>query len=310
MTVFGTLNLKLISRGEVCSVLTPSQVEFYRQHGYLAIENVLTPAQLAEAHDVVDRFVEQSRAVTAHNEVFDLEPDHTPARPHIRRLKNPVKIHPFFDSLMRSDSILDHVEPLVGPGVRYQGSKLNMKDAQGGSPVEWHQDFGFYPHTNDDLLAVGVALDDCTLENGCLLVVPSSHKGPILDHHQDGVFVGAITPSREGVDLARAVPVEVRAGGISIHHVSLLHGSAPNRSSRPRRLLLYQYAAVDAWPLSGVPDLDAFNQHILRGQPTVEFRLVNLRARIPRPQPARVGSIFEIQTQLKEPVFAAPGRAA
>jgi ectoine hydroxylase-related dioxygenase (phytanoyl-CoA dioxygenase family) len=285
-------------------MLTPTQVEFYRKYGYLAVENVLTPAQLDEARRVVDDFVERSRAVTAHDEVFDLEPDHTPERPHVRRLKNPVKIHPVFDGLMRSDPILDHIAPLIGEAIRYQGSKLNMKAAEGGSPVEWHQDYAFYPHTNDDLLAVGVALDDCTLENGCLLVLPGSHKGPILDHHQDGVFVGAISPSRERVDLSQAVPVEVRAGGVSIHHVRLLHGSAPNRSARPRRLLLYQYAAVDAWPLSGVPDLDAFNRDILRGQPTVEARMITLTARIPRPQPARTGSIFEIQTQLKEAVFA------
>lgn len=285
-------------------MLTPYQIEFYHKHGYLAVENVLAPAQLAEARRVTDDFVEQSRAVTAHNEIFDLEPDHTAERPHIRRLKNPVKIHPFYDELVRSDRILDLIALLIGPNIRYQGGKLNMKAAAGGSPVEWHQDYAFYPHTNDDLLAVGVALDDCALENGCLLIIPGSHKGPVLDHHQDGYFVGAITPSRTDVDLGKAVPVEVRAGGVSIHHVRMLHGSAPNRSSRPRRLLLYQYAAVDAWPLSGVPDLDAFNGSILRGEPTFEYRMTPSNARIPRPQPPRTGSIFEIQTQLKEPVFA------
>lgn len=285
-------------------MLTPSQLEFYRQQGYLAIENVLTEAQLKEARRIVDEAVKRSRAVTAHDDVFDLEPDHTPERPHVRRLKNPVKLAPFFDQLMRQDAVLDHIAPLIGPSIRFQGNKLNMKAGEGGSPVEWHQDFAFYPHTNDDLLAVGVALDDCMVENGCLLVIPGSHKGRVLDHHQDGVFVGAISPSRERVDLSRAAPVQVRAGGISIHHVKLLHGSAPNRSSEPRRLLLYQYAAVDAWPLAGVPDLDAFNNNILRGQPTLDYRLTAMNARIPRPQPARVGSIFEIQTQLKEVVFA------
>jgi ectoine hydroxylase-related dioxygenase (phytanoyl-CoA dioxygenase family) len=285
-------------------MLSPSQVEFYRKHGYLAVENVVSPAQLEEARRVVDDLVEQSRAVSSHTEVFDLEPGHTPERPLVRRLKNPVKAHPFFDALMRSDAILDCVAPLIGSGVRFQGNRLNMKTAVVGSPVEWHQDFAFYPHTNDDLLAVGIALDDCLLENGCLLVIPGSHKGPVLDHHQDGVFVGAISPSRAGVDLSEAVPVEVKAGSISIHHANTLLGSAPNRSSQPRRLLLYQYAAVDAWPLSGVPDLDSFNRNILRGEPTFAYRMTAMNVRIPRPQPARVGSIFEIQTELKETVSA------
>ena len=210
--------------------------------------------------------VEQSRTVTEHTAVYDLEPEHTAERPLLRRIKAPTKVHPFFDQLMRSDAILDCLEPLVGPNIRFQGDKLNMKTAAIGSPVEWHQDVAFYPHTNDDLLAVGVALDDCTLENGCLLVIPGSHRGPTLDHHQDGYFVGAISPSREDVDLMQAVPVEVRAGGISIHHVAALHGSAPNTSTRPRRLLLYQYAAADAWPLSGTPDYATFDGMMVRGR--------------------------------------------
>ena len=61
-----------------------------------------------------------------------------------------------------------------------------MKNPGHGSAVEWHQDWAFYPHTNDDLLEVGIALSDMTEENGALLVVPGSHKGKTWDHHQDG----------------------------------------------------------------------------------------------------------------------------
>ena len=60
---------------------------------------------------------------------------------------------------------------------------MNMKPAGTGSPVEWHQDWAFYPHTNDDILAVGVVIDDMRLDNGCLMVVPGSHHDPVLDHH-------------------------------------------------------------------------------------------------------------------------------
>jgi ectoine hydroxylase-related dioxygenase (phytanoyl-CoA dioxygenase family) len=286
-------------------MLTDEQVKFYHDNGYLGLENVVPMAQIEEARRVVGELVEQSRTITSHTAVYDLEPEHSAERPLLRRIKAPTNVHPFFDQLMRSDAILDCLEPLIGPNMRFQGDKLNMKTAAIGSPVEWHQDVAFYPHTNDDLLAVGVALDDCTLENGCLLVIPGSHRGPTLDHHQDGYFVGAISPSREDVDLTQAVPVEVRAGGISIHHVAALHGSAPNTSSRPRRLLLYQYAAADAWPLSGVPDYAAFDSKMVRGEPTREFRqLAHTAVRIPSPNPPRVGSIFELQTQLKETVFA------
>ena len=70
--------------------------------------------------------------------------------------------------IVRSPAVLDILKKLIGPGLRLHGSKLNMKSAHYGSPVEWHQDWAFYPHTNDDVLAIGVLLDDCDLsKSGC-----------------------------------------------------------------------------------------------------------------------------------------------
>jgi len=200
--------------------------------------------------------------------------------------------------------VLDVVAALVGPEIRYQGSKLNMKAAEYGAPVEWHQDFAFYPHSNDDLLAVGISLDDCTPENGCMLMIPGSHRWPILDHHQEGVFVGAIDVEREGVDTSQAVPVTVRAGGISLHHCRMLHGSATNTSRAPRRLLLLQMAAVDAWPMLGVADMAQFDAWVLRGTPTRQFRVTEMDIRVPLPKHERQGSIYEIQTKFRRKIFA------
>ncbi|MFO0004491.1 MAG: phytanoyl-CoA dioxygenase family protein, partial [bacterium] len=96
---------------------------------------------------------------------------------------------------------------LWGPDIRYDHSKLNLKSAGFGSPVEWHQDWAFYPHTNDDLAAVGVMMDDMRLENGPLLCIPGSHRGPVFDHHDpQGIFCGALDPSKAAVDYAGAVP--------------------------------------------------------------------------------------------------------
>jgi ectoine hydroxylase-related dioxygenase (phytanoyl-CoA dioxygenase family) len=180
-----------------------------------------------------------------------------------------------------------------------------MKAPQYGSPVEWHQDFAFYPHTNDDLLAVGVALDDCTIANGCMLMVPGSHRGPILDHHQDGVFVGAVDAARDNVDVSRAAPVTVRAGGISLHHCRMLHASAFNHSGSPRRLLLLQLAALDAFPVLGVADLEQFDSWILRGCPVRSYRVKEMDIRLPLPKHERQGSIYEIQSVFRAKVFGA-----
>ena len=80
---------------------------------------------------------------------------------------------------MTSDLILAPVRDLIGPDLRLHTTKLNMKSAGYGAAVEWHQDFAFYPHTNDDVLAVGVILDDMGMENGPLMVFPGSQEGPI-----------------------------------------------------------------------------------------------------------------------------------
>ena len=285
-------------------MVSPEQVEFYQENGYLVVEEFLTPSELDEILGVVDELIEESRGVSEHDDRFELESTHSADAPALRRLKGPARNYPLFKQYARSDSFADLVEPLMGNhGVRYQHDKLNMKTSDIGSPVEWHQDFAFHPHTNDDLLAIGVALDACTVDNGCLMVIPGSHRWEILDHHNDGVFAGAIAPSEAGVDLDAAVPVTVPAGGVSVHHVRTLHGSAPNRSSQSRRLWLVGYAAADAWPIEGVADLDTFHEYLIRGENTPAYRCTDQIFRVNAPQGPGAGSIFEIQRAAKETVY-------
>src|SRR5262249_61664573 len=91
------------------------------------------------------------------------------AEPKVRRIKSPHKVHPAFDAVVRRPAVMEILTLLLGPAVRLHSSKLNMKAAVYGSPVEWHQDWAFYPHTNDDVLAAGRVLDGIGLENGPLL---------------------------------------------------------------------------------------------------------------------------------------------
>ena len=286
--------------GKVTGTLTEEQVERYRTDGYLAVPGVFTPDEVARLQAVTDGFVEQSRQVTDHTEVFDLEPGHSAEQPRLRRLKAPHLRHPAYDSALRNPTVLGLLSQLIGHDIRFQNTKLNLKSPEFGSPVEWHQDWAFYPHTNDDVLAVGIAIDDMRIANGCLMVVPGSHRGPVHDHHQDGYFVGAVTA--DGL-ADEAVPIELGAGDISIHHARLLHGSAPNRSDRPRRFLLFEYAAADAWPLVNFPGWAGFNERLLTGDPVVAPRIAPAPVRIPLPTHPREGSIYEVQSALARSAF-------
>lgn len=282
-------------------MLTRTQIDHYDEHGYVVVEGLLDAATIDGLKRVTDEFIERSRVVTASDDIYDLAPSHTPEDPQVRRIKDPVVQHPVFNAAMRSAAILDTVEGLIGPNIRFDHSKLNMKaPGASGAAVEWHQDWAFYPHSNDDLLAVGVMLDEATDDNGPLMIVPGTHRGPVFDHHHDGRFCGAIDPVAAGLDTTRAVALTAPAGSISLHHVRAVHGSTANRSDRARRLLLLSYAAVDAWPLLGARghesiDLAEFDARIVRGAPTIEPRVASVPVRMPLPHAERDGSIFEIQ---------------
>ncbi len=280
-------------------MLTQEQIDFYQTNGYIVVENAISAKDIAELRKITDEFVDKSREVTAHTNVFDLEPGHTSESPQLRRLKNPVALHPIYDRMLRHDYILDSVAQLIGPNVRYDTSKLNMKSAGFGSPVEWHQDFAFATDpSNDDMLSVGLAIDDMTQDNGCLLFVPGSHKGPIYDHYQNDVFVGAITDPDFRPD--NAVPIEVKAGGITIHHTRTLHASAPNLSGQSRRLFLLQYCAADVLSSLPITNWTGLDAAILRGEQVREPRYADTPP-VPRPDnplPGRGGSIYEQQTLL------------
>jgi phytanoyl-CoA hydroxylase len=160
-------------------MLTTQQIEAYRRDGYLVIPRLIEGEQLAELRALTDRIVGEARGVSANDELYDLESSHSAALPRVRRLKPAIfKRYAFFRALTRDPKITSILSDLLGPHVRLYGGKLNMKSAGYGSPVEWHQDWAFYPHTNDDVLATGIYLDDCDLDNGPLLVVPGSHHGP------------------------------------------------------------------------------------------------------------------------------------
>jgi len=282
-----------------------SLVERYRRDGFVVVPGLLDDPTRERMKQVLASLIEGSRAVSAHDDVYDLEPGHSATHPRVRRIKKPHAVHPVFDQFLRSPPLLAVLSALLGPsGARLHGSKLNLKAPEYGSPVEWHQDWAFYPHTNDDLLAVGVLLDDATEENGPLLVLPGTHRGPTYDHHgSDGRFCGAMDPGRDGLDYAKAVPLLAPAGSCSFHHVRAVHGSAENRSARSRNLLLYEVAAADAFPLLGIPDWDDFDRRLLAGASTVVPRIVDCPIRMPFPPARSQGSIYENQTALSQRYF-------
>lgn len=289
------------------SPLTTKQIEQYRSEGYVVVPEVFVGETLENLRNVTERIVESAHGLEDHTDTLDLEESHTPECPRVRRIKRPHLAHAFYNDLARNEAITSRLELLIGPNIRLRpAGKINMKAAGYGSPVEWHQDWAFYPHTNQDVLAVGILLDDMDHDNGPLMFLPGSHRGPIYDHHSDGAFCGAIDVETSGLDVAGAVEVHASAGSMTVHHARLIHGSALNTSGRQRRILLYEYAAADAWPLGGienVANMEEFNSRVVHGQPTLQPRMEDVPVRMPLPIAKYQGSIYENQRTLESRYF-------
>ena len=284
--------------------ITPDDVASYEEQGYLVVPNVLSESELDVVRGELAELVDKASGVTENDAVYDLEDSHTQAAPKVRRIKEPHAVMPSVAALVRHRGMIEILTRLIGPGVRFQTSKLNMKSAGDGAAVEWHQDWAFYPHTNDDLVAVGIMLDDVDRNNGPLCVLPGSHRGAIHDHHANGYFCGAIDPIESPIDFSSAVELTGSAGSMTFHHVRAVHGSAPNRSTRSRNLLLFQFAAVDAFPLvHPVDDLARFDELIVAGEATIEPRVTAVPVRMPLPPAPNQGSIYENQRTMANRFF-------
>ncbi|MBP0481167.1 phytanoyl-CoA dioxygenase family protein [Sagittula salina] len=286
-------------------MLSAEEKAFYDREGYLLVRGALTPEELAQARRITEDWVEASRQVRESNELYDLDKGHSATMPRLTRIKLPHRNAPFFRDLLRNSRITQVLTDLLGPDTVINTSKLNCKAPGGGAAVEWHQDWAFYPATNDSLLAFGVLLEDMDEENGPLMVIPGSHRGPVLSHHHDGVFCGAVSPDDPDFDRDRAVTLTGKAGDMTVHHVRILHGSAPNTSTRARRILFYECASADAWPLLGGSSYihalgqrrfhDDLLERVITGAPCYQPRLDSVPVRLPLPPALDNSSIFRTQ---------------
>ncbi|MBY6154812.1 phytanoyl-CoA dioxygenase family protein [Vannielia litorea] len=286
-------------------MLTKEQKEFYEENGYLMVEDVVDPEQLAKLQEITAEMIDASRDLTESDARYDLDKGHTAENPRLTRIKLPHLQNPYYWEILTKSRVTEVLNDLLGPDTIINTSKLNTKAPGGGAAVEWHQDWAFYPHTNDDLLAFGLMLADVDEANGPLMVIPGSHKGPVLSHHVNGVFAGAVSPEDPAFEMDKAVTLTGKAGSMTVHHVRTLHGSAPNMSDRNRLILFYELARADAWPILGASSYihslgqrkfwEDIQGRVVTGAPVLEPRLESVPVRMPLPPAPDNTSIFKTQ---------------
>ncbi len=143
-----------------------------------------------------------------------------------------------FLNYARNPEILDMVEQLIGPDIALWNSSFFAKPARDGKRTPMHQDAAYWPIRPMATCSVWIAVDDSTHENGCLTVIPGSHREREMRSHDNKPSEDAnlhLEIRGDEYDESKAVDLVLKAGQISLHDAFLVHGSAANRSARARR---------------------------------------------------------------------------
>lgn len=237
------------------------QVDKFHQQGFLVVEDVLSAAEIAALQHDFDQWVDESRTQSeAYGETldgrsrFDIESDHSADHPSLRRVSSPTEISASYQQAALQSRMAAIAGQLIGgSGTRFHHSKINSKLPHTATKVEWHQDFLFTPHSNDDIITALLMVSEVTPENGPLNVVPGSHKGPLWSHWQNNRFTGAVEPAVVEEHCQQPVACFGPAGSVCFMHTRLLHASSPNETELPRTLFISVYAAEDALPFGENP---------------------------------------------------------
>ena len=285
------------------STLTIQERERFEIDGYLMANNAVSREQLTKLQSEIKVWVDESRQHTKpYGEPtidgrprFDMGTDHTALKPALRRINNPSDISESYFQVMSDSKMVDMVADLIGVNVKFHHCKINLKCPGANTTVHYHQDFAFTPHSNDDVVTALLLLDDVTEDNGCLMVVPGSHKGKMYSLYDGKQFIGRVDDATETFLKSKQIPVVGSAGDVCLMHTRLAHGSAPNKSAHSRGLYICVYTAADAVPLARNPMPSPNEGLIVRGEKQISARMINFEVELP--QQPKSASFFTVQGQ-------------
>jgi len=185
------------------------------------------------------------------------------------------------DDLMRSPTILDVVEDLIGPDILCWNTLFWVKESHSPSFVSWHQDLRYWGLDTNDLITVWLALSPATLQSGCMFVLPGSHQGELMPHKDEFQTNNMLTRGQEisvEVDDSKAVAMPLQPGYASFHNGRLAHSSGPNHSTDRRIGISFHYMPTSTHQVVGEWDSaalvrgeDRFGHFALAPRPDRDF---------------------------------------
>ena len=239
---------------DVPKLLTDAQIQFFVENGYLVVPNLIDTAEVEELRQDTVRIARGHYPCASIPPVDEAQSDDAVLRT-ILCIHQPHYISPVMQRYVQHPKICGILSQITAAHLPYwDGSVKCMQSMLFVKPPEfqgqaWHQDEIYIPTRDRSLIGAWIALDDATIANGCLWVVPGSHRPgylyPQCAHDNADEFDFA--PESFGFDEAAAVPVEVPTGSLVFFNGYLLHRSHRNRSEVYRRVLVNHY--MNAWSL-------------------------------------------------------------
>lgn len=230
--------------------ITNDHADFYAQNGYLIVEGALSPDELEALRAETTSICRGERGTDIKN--YEPPPADATEDEVLRDylcVHFPHKLSPLMEKQLAQQTMVDVLTKIIGPNVKCMQSMLFIKAA--GKPGQaWHQDEWAIPTRDRSLVGGWIALDDATTENGCLWVIPGSHKPGIIypfgDQNDPRFDCGTESYDFPYQD-EDAIPVEVKAGAIVFFNGYLLHRSLPNYAqSGYRRVLVNHYMSAQS----------------------------------------------------------------
>ena len=219
----------------------------YQEQGYLVIPEVLGPADVDAAQQEIERLHEFAAGEESPpgEATFQFEP-HTDVRsehgrPVLRKIERTDLVSGLFADMARNLRMVAVVSELLGPELLLFRSTLMLKPARHGSQHGLHQDVAYWPLEPPELVTVSIAISASDAENGCIHVIPGSHRWPVGEWGNISRRDDAAQTDRDDVDLSQLCDVPLEAGSAVLFHSNIVHGSGPNHSDRPRHTALYAY---------------------------------------------------------------------
>jgi len=260
--------------------LTLKEKNFFNSEGYLGFGPFLNKERIKQLGEGIDAIASGEWEYPSN--LIRWEPGHeeqnisqgSDRKKFVYQIRYPHRHIPLFMEHATDPAVLDVMEDLLGPDLILYNSQVLLKPAFHGTSQPWHQDAAYLPIGRTNLVSCWIAIDEATVENGCMQFIPGTHNSGLVEHKSGRMLSAAsggtaAAVQEISVDESKAQAVPAKPGHGSLHHCLTFHGTPPNKTPHRRRALITHYMPLDFTYTGPIDDRPQF--HVVRGERTGEI---------------------------------------